>query len=192
VTPPAVVCRPRLPFEAINRPGAPDHDAGLQRHHLIPRQLLSQHCFGALFDAVGQHRIGFDDFRANGMLLPASDASALRLAMPLHRGPHRRYNGMVIERVGGIEAGWRRLRLRRGLDVACDQAVMQLGLVQRALRRRLLQGGRKRFALNRRDPLGHELDFSELDAMADLLWAATQDDRLQADPILPASAAFAA
>lgn len=163
--------RCRLPFEAINRPGMADYDPGLQRHHLLPRQLLSQRCFDPLFEALGQGRIGFDDFRANGLLLPASDASALRMAMPLHRGPHRRYSGMVIERVGRIEAGWAGMRRRRGLELASEQALMQLRLVQRALRRRLLQQGGKRFALNRHDPLGRPLDFSELDAMADLLWA---------------------
>lgn len=165
--------RRRLPFEAINRRGAPDYDPGLQRHHLLPRQLLSQRCFQPMFAALGQGRIGFDDFRANGMLLPASDVAALRMAMPLHRGPHRRYSGMVIERVGRIEAGWAELRLRRGIDAASEQALMQLWLVQRALRRRLLQGGGKRFALNRRDPVGRPLDFTELDAMADMLWAAS-------------------
>jgi len=140
-----------------------------------------------MFTALGQRRIGFDDFRANGMLLPASDTAALRLAMPLHRGPHHRYSRMVIERVGGIEAGWAELRLRKGLDAASEQALMQLWLLQRALRRRLLQGGGKRFALNRRDPMGRPLDFSELDAMADLLWAESQAAASLAD-----SSAFAA
>ncbi|MBV1687432.1 AHH domain-containing protein [Novosphingobium sp. G106] len=179
-----------MPFEAINRPGTADYDQGLQRHHLLPRQLLSRRCFEPMFAALGQGRIGFDDFRANGMLLPASDAAALRMAMPLHRGPHHRYSGMVIERVGLIETGWAELRLRKGLDAASEQALMQLWLVQRALRRRLLQGGGKRFALNRRDPVGQALDFSELDAMADLLWAETR--AVQAAESRAESSAFAA
>lgn len=166
--------RRRLRFASINRPGAPDYDPGLQRHHLIPRQVQSQRCFAALFEAVGEKRIGFDDFRANGMLLPASDAAALRMAMPLHRGPHRRYSGVVIDRIGRIEATWAKVRLQRGLDLACEQALMQLRLVQRALRRRLLQGARGAFALSRRDPLWQAPDFSELDAMADRLWAEAQ------------------
>jgi hypothetical protein len=166
--------RRRLSFKSVNRPGALDYDAGLQRHHLIPRQVQSQACFTPLFDAVGERRIGFDDFRANGMLLPANDAAALRLAMPLHRGPHRRYSGMVTERIGRIEATWARARLQRGLDYACDQALMQLRLVQRALRRRLWLGAAGAFALSRRDPNCRNVDFSELDAMADLLWSATQ------------------
>jgi len=165
--------RRRLPFEAVNRPGSVDYDPGLQRHHLLPRQLLSQRCFGPLFEVLGPARVGFDDFRANGMLLPASDGAALRMAMPLHRGPHHRYSRMVIERVGRIEAEWARERPRRGIDRASEHALMRLALVQRALRRRLLQGGRRAFALNRRDPLGTGRDFTELDAMADLLWGTT-------------------
>ena len=50
---------------------------------------------------------------------------------------------------------------------------MRLELLQRAWRSRLLDPVRKRFALNRRDPLGHATDFAELDAMADALWGET-------------------
>lgn len=104
--------RTRLSFRAVNRKGSPDYDPGLQRHHLLPRQLLSQRCFGPLFQAIGRERVGFDDFRSNGLLLPASDGAAIRIGLPLHRGPHRDYNCMVIERVGQIEAGWAQLRTR--------------------------------------------------------------------------------
>ncbi|WP_234035789.1 hypothetical protein [Erythrobacter insulae] len=52
---------------------------------------------------------------------------------------------------------------------------MRLKLLQRALRTRLLQE-RRRFLLNRKDPLGTGFDFSELDAMAESLWDATQAD----------------
>lgn len=128
-----------------------------------------------MFDSVGLDRVGFEDFRANGMLLPASDSAALRMGLPLHRGPHRTYNSMVIERVGRIEEGWSSRRAR-GPERACEEAVMRLGLLQRALRRRLLDPVRRRLALNRSDPLGHRVDFSELDAMADMLWSATADE----------------
>ena len=164
--------RAQLPFRAVNRRGEPDHDSGLQRHHLLPRQLLGAQCFGALFDTIGRERIGFDDFRSNGLLLPASDIAAIRIGLPLHRGPHRDYNAMVIERVGQIEGGWSALRLRAP-EIALDNALMRLGLLQRALRRRLLDPVRKRLSLNRRDPLGQAVDFAELDAMAEALWAET-------------------
>lgn len=161
-----------LPFRAVNRPGAADHEPGLQRHHLLPRQILSQRCFGPLFDTIGRERIGFDDFRSNGLLLPANDRAALRIGLPLHRGPHRSYNAVVIERVGQVEAGWA-ARWAEAPDAALAEALMRLGLLQRALRRRLLEPLRGPFLLNRHDPLGAGSDFSELDAMADALWGAT-------------------
>jgi len=126
-----------------------------------------------LFDAVGRDRIGFDDFRSNGLLLPANDAATMRIGLPLHRGPHRDYNAMVMERVGQIEAGWSGLRLRAP-EISLDHASMRLALLQRALRRRLLSPNGSRLALNRKDPLGAGQDFSDLDAMADALWGETE------------------
>ena len=168
----AVQPRSRLSFRAVNRNDRPDYDPGLQRHHLLPRQLLGKSCFRSLFDTIGRERIGFDDFRSNGLLLPASDRAVIRLGLPLHRGPHRDYNRLVIERVGQVEAGWSQQRCRTP-EIALDQALLRLTLLQRALRRRLLSPQRKPFALNRHDPLGHGVDFAELDAMAELLWPAT-------------------
>ncbi|MCB2075200.1 MAG: AHH domain-containing protein [Novosphingobium sp.] len=144
----------------------------MQRHHLLPRQLLSQDCFRVMFETVGRDCVGFDDFRSNGLLLPASDGTALRFGLPLHRGPHRNYNAMVMERVGQIEKGWSTLR-SRSPDIAENQVLMRLRLLQRALRRRILAPGEKRVSLNRKDPLRKSADFSELDAMADALWGAT-------------------
>lgn len=144
----------------------------MQRHHLLPRQLLSQHCFGHLFEAIGRERLGFDDFRHNGLLLPASGESAARMGLPLHRGPHRTYNGLVAERVGQIERDWSRIRLGDP-DNAMGQALMRLTLLQRALRRRLLGADQRPLKLNKMDPLGADLDFAELDAMAESLWTGT-------------------
>jgi len=145
----------------------------MQRHHLLPRQLLSHRSLGPLFDAVGRERVGFDDFRHNGLLLPARDDAAMRVGLPLHRGPHRAYNELVCERIGQIEADWSALRVKAP-EVALDQALMRIGLLQRALRRRLLSE-RRRLRLNKNDPLGRGVDFTELDAMADALWAGTED-----------------
>lgn len=165
--------RTRLPFRAVNCCGTPAYDPGLQRHHLLPRQLLSKRCFGKLFAEVGAASVGFDDFRRNGLLLPASDIAAVRIGLPLHRGPHRSYNTLVIERVGQIEAGWTTNKARAP-GLALHEAYMRLGLLQQALRRRLLDVKRRPFALNRKDPLGAGIDFAELDAMAGALWPATE------------------
>lgn len=51
-------------------PGAAGYDPGLQRHHLLPIQLLGERYFQRMFAVIGRGRIGFDDFRANGILLP--------------------------------------------------------------------------------------------------------------------------
>lgn len=164
--------RTRLSFRAVNRSDAPDYDSGLQRHHILPRQILSRPSFRPMLEALGRERLNFDDFRHNGLLLPANDRAALRIGLPLHRGPHQGYNAMVIERIGQIEAGWAAHR-HRAPEVALVDALQRLELLQRALRRRLLDQQR-RVKLNRHDPQGRTVDFSGLDAMADLLWPGTE------------------
>ncbi len=160
--------RGSLSFRSVNRRGAPGYDAGLQRHHLLPRQLLSCRCFSALFDQIGRAALGFDDFRRNGILLPAREEAVWRTLLPLHRGPHRDYNEMVMERVGTIEARWARRRAAASRQ-AGEEAIFRLGMLQNALRKRLLDQSR-RLVLNRRDPVQGKPDFSELDAMAEALF----------------------
>ncbi len=160
-----------LSFAAVNRPGRPGHAADLQRHHLLPRQALAWPVLQHLFDALGRERIGFDDFRRNGMLLPARESAVLRLGLPLHLGPHRDYNCMVIERLGTIESAWSRQRLRTQ-DRAHATALTRIGLLQGALRKRILDR-RRPVRFNRADPLGHGHDFTLLDRLAEELWAAS-------------------
>ena len=163
--------RTKLPFRAVNRRDNPDYQPGLQRHHLLPRQLLLHRSFAPLIAALGVERIGFDDFRRNGLLLPANDHAAVRLGLPLHRGPHRSYNELVFARVGQIEARWAVIR-SRAPEVALSEALERLALLQSALRRRLL-AERRQLTLNRRDPQRAASDFAALDAMAAMLWAET-------------------
>jgi len=165
--------RRHLPFRSVNRRGLPGYHAGMQRHHLLPRQLIAQPCFAGIIQAVGRDRLGFDDFRRNGLLLPATEEAATRAGLPLHRGPHRAYNEMVMERFGQIEERWSTMRLRAP-EVALDESLMRLDLLQSALRKRLMKSGIRPFLLNKNDPLGAGLDFSDLDAMADALWAASE------------------
>lgn len=162
--------RQSVSFRSANRRGAPGFDPALQRHHLLPRQLLSQRCFETLFESIGSKQLDFDDFRTDGLLLPATDQASLRTGMPLHRGPHRRYNEAVIARVGRVEQEWSKARIYDP-ESALRTALWQLGLLQSALRRGLLSERRK-LVLNRRDPLGSGFDFTELDAMAERLWEA--------------------
>lgn len=162
--------RNALAFRAVNAKGAEGYNPGLQRHHLLPCQLLSQRCFGPMFASLGRANVGFDDFRRNGLLLPANEQASLRSGMPLHRGPHRRYNEVVIARVGIIEVHWSQARTRDEA-AALAEALLRLHLLQGALRRQLL-AERRRVLLNSKDPIGTGYDFSELDAMAESLWGA--------------------
>jgi hypothetical protein len=162
-----------LPFRAVNCSDAPDYNPFMQRHHLLPRQLLDCRCFGPLFDRIGRERLCFDDFRTNGLLLPASDSMALRIGLPLHRGPHRNYNALVMERMGQVEQGWASQRARAP-EVALSVAAERITLLQRALRRRLLNPRGGAFVLNRFDPLRPVINFAEMDAMVDSLWSDTQ------------------
>jgi hypothetical protein len=140
----------------------------MQRHHLLPRQLLSARCFGRFVSRLGSDRIGIDDFRRNGLLLPGTERAAIRFGLPLHRGPHRAYSAMVFERVGQIEHRWAARRASMSC-AAAEEALMRLALLQKALRRRLL-ADRAKLLLNRADPLATGRDFAELDAIAELLW----------------------
>jgi hypothetical protein len=166
--------RAALPFRAVNRSGRPDYDPSLQRHHLLPSQLRSRPAFSRLLAALDPARVGFDDFRRNGLLLPADEGAARRLLLPLHRGPHRDYNRMVSERIGQIEAQWS-ARRPRSPGAAGEEALFRLALLQRTLRRRLLNPPGRPVRLNRHDPLGAGFDFSELDAMAEQLWLGTRE-----------------
>jgi len=163
--------RKAISFRSINRCGSLSYVPDLQRHHVLPRQLLGKDCFETMFESIGRGRVGFEDFRRNGLLLPATEKGTMRTGMPLHRGPHPVYNEFVIERVGNIEQRWNQVR-RRDPETARDEAIERLRLLQAALRRRLLSERRK-FVLNRNDPLGTGYNFDQLDAMAEALWAST-------------------
>lgn len=160
--------RSRLSFRLVNRRGTPGYDPALQRHHLLPCQLLSFPCLGRFFDTLGLWRIGFDDFRRNGLLLPAHEAAVLRLGLPLHRGPHREYNQMVIEKVGRIERLWSHHCAQQG-DFAHRKALSRLERLQNRLRLNLLDQ-RSALHLSRKDPRRSSPDFSGLDALAEELW----------------------
>ncbi|MCW1381762.1 AHH domain-containing protein [Novosphingobium sp. KCTC 2891] len=167
--------RTALPFRAVNVFGARGYVAGLQRHHVLPRQLLGHGGLKRMFAALDGETLGFHDFRRNGLLLPACERQAERAGLPLHRGPHRRYSELVLERAGQIEAGWQRAG-QVDLDRACREALMRFDLLQKALRRRLLDPRRWQGpSLHRRDPNRRDpaLDFSHLDQMAEMLWADT-------------------
>ncbi len=139
----------------------------------MPRQALGWPALQGLFDTLGRERIGYDDFRRNGMLLPSRESAVVRLGLPLHLGPHRDYNRMVIERLGVIESRWSRERASSE-STARSTALMRIALLQAALRKRILDRN-KPLRFNRADPLGQRRAFSLLDRLAEELWVASAD-----------------
>nr|WP_245892418.1 AHH domain-containing protein [Novosphingobium guangzhouense] len=119
---------------------------------MLPRQLLGDVAFSRMLRTIGGNRHRFEDFRENGLLLPCEELSAMRMGLPMHRGPHRLYSELVAARVGQIERTWAATQCKDP-QAAAIQAHMRLDLLQRALRRYLLDGQRRRLKLNRRDPV---------------------------------------
>lgn len=168
--------RPAIPFRSVNRRDQPGFREGYQRHHLLSLQLLNNSCFSGMFTKLGSVLFDFDDFRSNGILLPCTSAGSIQTGLPLHRGPHRQYSDVVYARVEPIATEWQRASFQSE-TVAAAVAARSLGLLQTALRQRLMRApnGRPIF-LNSKDPVGTGFDFRELDAMADLFWQATSPE----------------
>ncbi len=88
--------------------------------------------------------------------------------MPLHRGPHRDYNEMVIENVGWIEQSLSRRRSRSD-DARHIDALNRLGRLQDRLRLNLLDR-RRGPRLSSKDPRSSPPDFADLDALVEDHW----------------------
>lgn len=86
-------------FSKINRKNTDDYNPHYQRHHLIPLQVASIADVVSPLNAWISGGFDFNDFDKNGILLPSSEQMAWETGRPLHRGPHPRYNELVIDRL---------------------------------------------------------------------------------------------
>jgi hypothetical protein len=130
---------------------------GFHGHHLIPIEVMDMQAFAQLFGRM--RTAGFDpnDFGDNGMHLPCTETQAAAFNLPLHRGPHPRYNEMVAERIVTFE----RLHVQDALnEILKFQQSLKSGL-----------RGSKDLA---RDPFRSKTDFRKLDAEVQLLWGHTR------------------
>lgn len=91
-----------LAFRSVNRPTAPDFRDGWQRHHLIPRQLADHGETATVLHAITRWGFAIDDFRANGILLPATCRESEISGLPIHAGPHPGYNRRVAQHISAI------------------------------------------------------------------------------------------
>ncbi len=140
--------------------------SGFQKHHLIPVQLLKKRAFLRMFEIAQQ--AGFDsrDFKSNGIYLPAKERLVIECGRPLHRGPHPKYNALVCERLGLIEASIH----KKNSTLDANNIAFRLSYLQRGLRRSLLQRPRS-MTLNKRDPMSRAINFNSLDHDVDNIWS---------------------
>lgn len=91
-----------LSFRSVNCRASVGYRSGWQRHHLIPRQLAAHADAGPVLATISPLGFSLDDFHRNGILLPGSDAAAQTSGLPVHTGPHPRYNRRVAAIVTAI------------------------------------------------------------------------------------------
>ena len=76
--------------------------AGWQRHHILPLCLLSYCDVSRLLGELSVSGFRLDCFARNSILLSSLDRTATTTGLPLHRGPHHRYDAvcaMYIDRI---------------------------------------------------------------------------------------------
>lgn len=143
---------------------------GFQSHHLIPVGVFANHAFAKAFEAVRPDGFDVRCFLRNGLYLPATELAALRSGLPLHRGPHRRYNELVAYRVAAIFRDFPSISYKKA---AREDAVERLHLLAGALRTGLCRS-QLWILLNQRDPLNTDVNFDHLDSACDAIWLATK------------------
>jgi hypothetical protein len=144
---------------------------GFQRHHLIPVALLRRTQMAAMFEALRSEGFALQRFDLNGLVLPASERTALQSGHALHRGPHHGYSDVVAARVECVRAHFA-TQAPGDPHTARRVAIMRLRLLQDATRRALTDRHRLGFWLSRRDPMRLFADRPYLDAAIDKLFGA--------------------
>jgi len=158
-------------FSSVNQVGSENHNPDYQRHHLIPLQIGSTSELDETLKLLTTNGFDLDDFGRNGILLPCKEAEAFRTGRPLHRGPHPRYNEVVIERLLQITKLSERYD---DDDVRLNFLSNRMFLLQRGLRRGMDRGKLVKLRLNSRDPMCSSANFSQLDAHVDELYQSTK------------------
>lgn len=165
-------------FSQINRPGGPDHKPNYQRHHLIPRQACSETDLQEVLKNMGEVGFHFEDFEKNGILLPCCEKEAWRTGRPLHRGPHPRYNEIVIERLVHISS------LGERIDKISERQnffQFRFRILLVSLHKGLNCRRFRRISLNRRDPFRSSLSFDLIDSRIESMHSRALDHRIETD-----------
>lgn len=139
--------------------------SGWHRHHLLPRHIENYPDLASFICRFSGEVTCLGNFDANGMFLPALEHLAIRERLPLHRGPHRHYNDVVI-------AVLDRIRKSAG---SCDLPVSEGQRVIRRLQGTLrlalkISAQNADVALSSREPFGPAVALLALDRETDALF----------------------
>jgi A nuclease family of the HNH/ENDO VII superfamily with conserved AHH len=164
----------RLPFAAVNRRGDPGYREGWEKHHELPNQCTRDPALGPFIDSLGAFGFFIDDFKTNGILLPALPSISRASGLPLHVGGHAVYNARVMARMHEIR-------------MACEM------MPGDASRRRLAVRGLRFFQAELRQAIANQRGGTlddlpirgasdrDMDALIDILYS-VQDVRRLLDP----------
>jgi A nuclease family of the HNH/ENDO VII superfamily with conserved AHH len=82
-----------VPFGAVNLSHDRTYREGWVRHHLLPLQSLRDRALQPFLSSLSDDGFHMDDFRTNGILLPALQSIGKFAGLPVHFGGHPNYNG---------------------------------------------------------------------------------------------------
>ena len=122
-----------------------------------------------MFDALQAEGFALENFRRNGLMLPAYEGAALMSGHALHRGPHQGYSDVLAARVEQVRRHFA-MQAPGDLRSARCTAVMRLRLLQDTTRRALTDRHGAGFWLNRRDPMRLFVDRPYLDEAIERLF----------------------
>lgn len=134
---------------------------GFQRHHLIPLEIVRKPHFRDLFNTVRSKGFNPNDFRTNGMWLPATEELTVEYGLAMHRGPHPQYSELVSDWIA---------QLTHAKNHHPQELKHFLLLLQRRLRH-FLKMRPSCVLLNRNDPLSLRKGFCSIDDGIDRLWS---------------------
>jgi hypothetical protein len=90
-----------LSFRVMRKLGKAD---GFHCHHIIPTSVVEKRSLARIFGRARSAGFDPEDFASNGMHLPSTERQAIAFRLPLHRGPHRRYNELVANQISRWDA----------------------------------------------------------------------------------------
>jgi hypothetical protein len=112
------------PFASVNSRGSANYLDGWHKHHVFTSQCRNDRELNLLFVAMEARGVSLNDFRFNGMLLPAVEKESRRANLPLHVVGHKLYNKGLLEHLHQIRRFCETIRT----DAVQNFAAAALGL----------------------------------------------------------------